>query len=729
MQNTKKTQKNTRNRIANFIWNNMELRRILQALTALFRSIIRIGTFPIVWVDYIVEYIRGKAVQNYRELKQPTDKQIRQKTIAVLIDGIVSNKNSALANRAINRLKIFSIILLECASIITTTIGMMIVAADISPIIVIIWAVVIQGFAGVLSGTRGKWNNIILAVCLFFSIASDYVCYINAVFPYNQYIERSYTEFKSSYDPAWERALELVQGYESSDEMIDTSFDNVEQGLSLLKATYNETNLEIEKNKLQKLENELAEIDPITKYQSGTDVVYDSEGNAHHTRRYDSTENPEYNTKINEIDKVTETISIYTDYINTINEVEFNMASLKGSCSTVRAEAKRLFALSDEQGKNEYAIFSGKFLKIQKDVNSLLESNGKPTFDVINLSDMKRYNVKYDTIKDLALPEFAQIEDAVKLENDTIFDKLFEGFTTVIDSEFAVNSVDLKKKAELETKQKYEKLMAAIAGMASSDAQLQSLVYKNENPPADSSSAVSLEEAYEKVKYQDALSRAFTYLLNPGENVIETYSRVLYACLADGLVLLIGFSLRRRRTSIYRIHNHRDLVNEEPRLISEAFYNLSARPVDDNPETAYQVNTLIAHLNDFISCFEPEPLMRDPNLKMNFGLVCKKPDEIKRLNSEFKELICLLQTLKYIKPISVEQYNFFTQYKLNKASLDSQSMSQALDNLEGQCEEYYYLMTEGFVLYFSEKINDLYQHKESETWKKEFEELISGKQK
>ena len=237
--------------------------------------------------------------------------------------------------------------------------------------------------------------------------------------------------------------------------------------------------------------------------------------------------------------------------------------------------------------------------------------------------------------------------------------------------------------------------------------------------------------AYDHIEYRDALSKALSYLLQPDEGLIETYSRIVYSFLADGLVLLIGFSLRKKHTAIYRIRNRRDLTNEEPRLISEAFYNLAAHSIDGTDNSSFQVSTLLQHLEKFISYFEPTPFMRDINLNTSYSLICRGQEKINKINTEFKELICLLCSLKYIKPLSEKQYEFFTQYKLNKASIeskDSDSIIASLPDLNGQDTEYCYLMTEGFALYFSEKTNDLYQHIETDGYKKEItDELIKSK--
>ncbi len=715
--------KNFFSRLQNFIWNKMELNRIKSIVFISFRSIMRIIEFPVWIIDNLVTLMWRKFQKNIQKPKEPTEKQIRQKMVANIIDGIVANKNSVFSTSAINRLKWWCIALLEIASAITTTIGMTIIAADISPAIAIIWAFVIQGLAGSLSGFRGKWNNIILAICMIFSIASDYVCYVNAVFPYDYYIESVYTDFKTSYDPAWEKAMSIVQVYESPEERINTAFNNVDSRLELLKQIYNDQEVAKIQTDIENKQSEIENVKPLVTQSQSRGGYVDNQGNWHSENTTSSSQSDNYSEKEylrKQKEELESKKNIIQEGIIKLNSIELAYSQLKSSeDANVKDTAKRLFKQQDNQqntSSNEFARFSGEFYRIQEEINGLLSQSNNATINVVDLSDTKRANENYNIISELKLPNFSEIRKEVTNENNTFFDIIFDWGATIIDSEFATNAVDMKKKAEFLTNDYYEKFIEATADLVTQDSDLNRLIYGNND--IKNTDIPSLKTAYSNVQYQDALSKAFTYLKEPS---IETYSRVLYACLADGLVLLIGFSLRRRRTSIYRIHNRRDLVNDESRLISEAFYNLSARPIRSRNTIyeAYKISTLLFHLNQFISCFEPEPFMSDANLNMSYSLVCKKEGTIKYLNREYKELIGLLVTLKYIKPISVEQYNFFVKYKRNKASIDSKNIENALPNLDGKCEEYYYLMTEGFSLYFSEKINDLYQHKESDVYRNE----------
>ena len=122
------------------------------------------------------------------------------------------------------------------------------------------------------------------------------------------------------------------------------------------------------------------------------------------------------------------------------------------------------------------------------------------------------------------------------------------------------------------------------------------------------------------------------------------------------------------------------------------------------------LQTLINKLERFREQFDAECFLRDSNLDTSYGMVCKKKSEKDVLHNEYKELLSLLLTLKYIKPISMAQYEFIKNYKLNKATIQPTKLNDNLDNLGIVLEDdYYYIMTEGFALYLSEKINDLHQ--------------------
>lgn len=719
------------------IWEKMELQRVYRTFVALIRVIIRIITYPVLWTDLLVEHIREYVTKNYEKPKEPTSKQIRSRMIAATLDAILENKNSVLGSRTINRMKAWTIVLLEMASFITTAIGMTIVASDISPTIAIIWALVIQGLAGSLSGQRGKWNNIILTICLVFSITSDYVCYVNAVFPYDAHIEKQYTDFKTSYDLARERALELVGDNELSDQTIDIVFNSIDGTMNLLKSTYNADTLDKKRDELKKKEDELENTQPMFSEIIGYTTVFNPITNAMESDPIssDPVENPEYVRIDSERKALDDEVKRMNNIVTTLAKIDGDISKMNGADgSSWSTRIKDLLdTLSNqntseeiwEDADNQYNALNVQIQEIQKQINDLIRREKIDTSEITlyDLGEMRKQDSSYTTLQALELPDFVELRESVNKENNSPYDKFFEDAATFIDSEFAMNAVDLKKQAEQRTKQTYEMFIETTAGLVNEDDQLKRLIYGGTSSVdisggSDSEVVPPLQASYQQVEYKDALSLALSYLIHPGKSVIETYSRVVYACLADGLVLLIGLSMRRKRTTIYRVRSRRDLTNEEPRLISEAFYNLAAKPINNNSSSTYKVETLLKHLNKFISYFETTPFMRDVNLNVNYSLVCKQ-ENVGTVNKEFKELIGLLQSLGYVKSISVKQYNFFKEYKLNKAAIDSNDIVEALPDLDKKDTEYCYLMTEGFALYFYEKVNDLYQNIETNNYRDE----------
>lgn len=143
------------------IWNKMGFCAVFNALVDFIHSIIRLLVYPVKRLNHYTEYINEYADKNS---KKPTEKHIKSRMISTIIDGIFANKDSALGNSSVVKLKYLAIILLEIVSFITTTIGLTIVAGDVSPAIAIIWALVIQGLAGTLSASRGRRNAIILSI-------------------------------------------------------------------------------------------------------------------------------------------------------------------------------------------------------------------------------------------------------------------------------------------------------------------------------------------------------------------------------------------------------------------------------------------------------------------------------------------------------------------------------------------------------------------------------------
>jgi hypothetical protein len=355
----------------------------------------------------------------------------------------------------------------------------------------------------------------------------------------------------------------------------------------------------------------------------------------------------------------------------------------------------------EEQTKKlseEFSVLSGQLSLVIQTINNLIsaESLSVALLAENSLSDIRLGFTNYNVLNKLALPEFSDIRDSVAQENQSVFDKLFKGFAVVIDSDFIAGTVDLKKKTEVLTNERYEQFIQETARLVLEDEQLRILISGNGTPAEGiDTAAVPLDTAKANLAYQDALSKALDHLFSQEGKNSEVYSRLFFAMLADGLVLLIGFSLRKKRMSAYRIKNHRDLTKEEPQLIKEALYNMSAKASEENQLKAYRVETLLWYLNDFISCFEVEPHMQNADLNESFSLVCKDAFKRQKLDNDYKELICVLQALKYIKPLGNEQ--------------DAR-----------------YFMTTGFSLYFSEIANGLYEHVENDRIRDELKHELEG---
>lgn len=701
------------------IWKKMEIGRLGRAVMAAVRAVIRLCTYPILWLDGAVEAIRRLAKPETERLKEPTRRQIYAKMTSSVIDGILENKNTAAGSRNVRQVKWWCIILLEFASFVTTAIGMTIIASDISPAIAVAWALVIQGLVAVLSGTRGKWNNVILAICMAFSMASDYVCYINAVFPYDVYIEQQYTQFKNAYDPVWEYALAGVEGSASVETGVADAFGWAESQVAWLTGQYSEAEREKLANELQQIDDQLKQTPSTIKERTGTDVTVDPvTGEKIYTGRYEVVENPEYTALQLRRTEVAEKLAGFDTAARDVMAIQALYDGLNADHGAdAEQRAKQLLLEMQDTGLSQ-AVWAAKeqeLAQINRKLQQVREalaafSGNQEGTQGMDLTQLQAQNEAYRRLAKLRLPTFSEIQDTVDTQDTSAFDQLFTGAATLLDSEFAINAMEVKELAETETNKHYSLLMEAVADSLATDEGLQDLVYGD---PDNSGGALPLVTAYENAVYTDAMSKALEYLFSPGGKLFAVITRVIYAFLADGIVLLIGFSLRRKNTAVYRIHNRRDLTNEEPRLISETFYNLASKACVGEKTEENLIAALISSLEDFRDLFEAESFFRDPNLNSSYSMVCKDPDAQYRLQTEYKELLSLLQTLKYVKTISSEQYTFVCRYKLNKATMEKDVLKAQIKNLRALDGAYYYLMTEGFALYLSEKINDLYQNVEA----------------
>jgi hypothetical protein len=353
--------------------------------------------------------------------------------------------------------------------------------------------------------------------------------------------------------------------------------------------------------------------------------------------------------------------------------------------------ALRLYdeSANGEESAAAYERFGAQLTKLQSTINGILAKAGLARFEIVELSEVKRVNTQYEELLSLALPDFSRVRESVDAEHDSIYDRLFAAGAEMLDSNFVADAVDLKERAEALTETQYAALTEAAAGLTEDDPELAAMVYGGD---MDDEAVPPLKIAKDRAVYRDALSQAMGYLAIPG---IETYSRVLYACLADGLVLLIGFSLRRRRGTVYRARNRRELKREEPRLMAAALRGLAARDVILNGEERTGIAALVAHLQRFMGYFEIEPFLRSEKPKENFSMICRNAVAAEQLNMEYKEFLNLLITLQYIRPVTAGEYG---------------EMTKAQVKIGGG--EYFYLMTEGFTLYFAEKVSALQEYGE-----------------
>jgi hypothetical protein len=363
---------------------------------------------------------------------------------------------------------------------------------------------------------------------------------------------------------------------------------------------------------------------------------------------------------------------------------------------------------------DEFTGISSSLEGIANRINGVIDDaglgiTGVPRIDETTLSDIKLKSSATNALDQLKLIDFSEIKanaEKAATGSGKVFRRLLGWFARFVESDFIASTINLRKIAEREMLDKH------IA--------LKELIQKSEDFPEDKACSDAAGNLA-LVEIQEPLARAVSLLfgMRKSGKVAEVGSRLFYAFLADGLVLLIGFSLRRKKTTIFRTKKRQDLNNDEPRLIAEALYNLAARKpesqVSGEPEIkTYDVENLLCHINDFLSHFEIQSFMKDPNLNVMFSLVCKDTSVI---DKKYLELVVVLKALNFIKPLSKEQYVFFTRYKRQKALMEESAVKKLLDDSmlkDADSEEAYYLMTSGCALYFSEIINDLLEHVEND---------------
>jgi hypothetical protein len=409
-----------------------------------------------------------RRLKKFQKAPPPSIRAARAKMINVLIKGFVSNSNSALGVRNINRIKGWAIVLLEITSGITTCIGMIIVASDISPIIAILWALVIQGLAGALSVYRKGWNAAILAVCLIFSVASDYVCYVNAVLPYDSYLESEYNSFKESYDFAWNHALGLVQKYDEPNTKIDAIFRSISDNISSL-SIYSASLLKLEMANNEQLKDELEKIQPQIRTQTNSSTTYTEDGATHTSNNTASGSNPSYTLK--EAD-----IKISDQEIDALNREILRLEQLEAEFNMLNAEEIKSL-IANFQFESDLSFFDNQLLQVQQELNILLQRAGREPLALLSLPDLRHGNVAFQELLAIKLPSFDELRTQTASEN-TIFDVLFESLATLIDSEFAINATDLREIAASHTSNYYHQFIAVVSN--ADDTELQLLIYDNE---------------------------------------------------------------------------------------------------------------------------------------------------------------------------------------------------------------------------------------------------------
>ena len=764
--------KNFRKKLASigkYIWNDMEVKRILSIVTLAFQSVLRLVSSPFYLLGWVIENYSSHLKFHFAIRKQLSEKTDHQRSVAaekrarsLFIENIIeaaTNSNSVLSGRHTKKIKFACIGILEIISFITTAIGLMIIASDISPLVAIGLSAVIQLLATVISISAGKRNIIILIVCLIVSMGSGYVCYLNAVFPYDTYIETQYNDYKSSYDDAWGFAVETLSPYAFSDGAINLAFNNVYQTIRNIKTAYAAGSSDEERQERidglyeekEMMESTNRHIIPgtITGYSP---IIYDPNTGIRiggGSPIYSPNQpNPVYQDIIVQIGLLEDSRGVSAEKRDRINNavsgIEEDLKAMESDGESGEKRAIAIMATLKSLNKDDghetvlrdlnaaYFSLSQQLTLVTAQVNKLIseESIGMNPVGENSLSDIKSGFEIYQSLNELRLLEFQEIR-AINDGSASVFDWLFDSFSKIIDSDFVANSVKLKKEASKETEFKHNALLAQVNQnpILSTNAELMERIGfveslqvdqnaivveaagNDESVIEDTRESLTLIQAKSNLEYQDALSRAIDKLLSPEDKRSEVYSRLFYAFLADGLVLLIGFSLRREKTSIYRVKNRRELVNEEPRLIKEALYNLSATTREGQSFTPYSVGNLIWYLSDFFSHFSVESYMYDPKLNLMFSMVSKDSTV---LDEEYKELICLLHALNFIKPLAKEQYDFFTQYKRNKAISGNTATNVVSPIVQSVANnEKYYLMTSGCSLYFSEIANDLFEHIEN----------------
>jgi hypothetical protein len=680
-------------------------------------------------------------------------KELKYKIVTDVINAVFANKNSLLSERTINRVKKWFIVLLSIASGITTCIGLIIVVSDVSPLIAIILGFVIQAGESIFTASKGRISKVLLVICFILSVSSDYVCYINTVFPYDEYLQTRYESFERPYKVALGEAIESTKKYENAESKIEIEIKNTYNLIGALERTFADKNpssfeekVDDEVNKIRSLPSYINGME--TKTITGTGERKEKDGTIIKIREESSSKKP-----TSERISLDEKISIWENNIKTEREglrktvTEFSnrlkeICGNKNSIVTYTEYATNLFnkIKTPENNEEDFNSFAESLYELQKELNNFLDKNVTISIDSENKETKKKIseisNIQKLTTTDLSefvknneiyngliklqeeFPSFDEIRSNAE-SNSALTEPIYwvlDNAAKILESDFAMKSSAMQKEAKATTTKYFDDFMDIVSRNG--------FINELEKNDEFEKPWKELEAEKEKGKFEfkDALSIAFGKL-TPAEmkdNVPEVVSRTIYALLADCFILMIGFSMVRKNMIMYRVRNRKDLTGCEPELFENVIYNLFAQKIPEDYK-AYEPITLIKHLEDYMDCFETEMNMQDENLDVNFVLVCKDEDKLNRLKeSRFKELTQTLISLGYLKSISEEGYNVFTEYKRNKAAInttdetvtnttDEKDKSYILPELKGESENSYYLMNQGGQFYLREIMNELYK--------------------
>ncbi|MDR0919882.1 MAG: hypothetical protein LBM93_11680 [Oscillospiraceae bacterium] len=752
-----------------YVKDDLQLIKIKQVFEIICKMIMYLIFAPVFFINRIGSKIANKykhkiGIQDkqYERDRIKEIKEIKEKIISDVINVVFQNNNSLLSERAVNKVKKWFIFLLSIASAITTTIGLIIVVSDISPIIAIIFAFVIQAGESVFTASRGRLNKLLLAICFILSVSSDYVCYINAVFPYEDYLQKQYETFATPYKDIVDKAISLTEDDGNSvnaENQIKSEIAKINSLIEILKAKFVDGNPSSFENEVIDRINEI-ENDPL--YINGTHTVVDEpsypvfrtdiEGNQIIVRNVPERSHEEktdariaFDTQISNLNSAKSNredlhkrvTKFHSDFISFFNNKTYDYNNYCEYAIGLYNDTKKPTdteegSASIEDKKKKFNDFCSSLNLLETELNDFLKRevtisnnnwttttketvktlSGAVEITTNDLSVLVKTRDAYNELIKLQ-SEFDDFDDIKKnaKSNSSKSEPIYwilDNAAKLLESDFAMMASAMQEDAKKETDDNYK--------------ESEKIIEENFYLFKDNSdiSLDDLRKAKQNVEYKDALSVAFGHLTPEGMkgNVPEVISRTIYALLADCFIIMIGFSMIRKNRVMYRVRNRKDLTGCEPELFEMTLYNLLARKHSEN-YNAYEETTLIKHLEDYMGCFIPETNMQDENLEINFALVCKDDSKIKIIEEErFLELTAMLSDLGYLKTISIEQYDVLTEYIRNRAAINTlieNDEKVPLEELKGECKKSYYLMNPGGQFYLREIMNELYKGNDPET--------------